>query len=206
MNAEPNRPSTADLDVNLRGALYTTTLALQYLRLPDKGDKIATQAHGKSLIFVSSLAGYIDDTHNTVYTASKFGMRGLWRGIRARAAEIGVRCNLIASWAIKTPMTAPLLEVMGQMGIKEGAGITFAGEDTVVQATMRCISDTSVSGEFPVRDDVDQDKKLNRLSRAFPVVPEGFLDIGDDIDGGYAGVVLQQLMKTRKEAGDFLYG
>ena len=43
-------------------------------------------------------------------------------------------------------MTAPILEVMDQMGIKEGAGITFATEETVVQAVVRCIDDESVSG------------------------------------------------------------
>ena len=83
-----------------------------------------------------------------MYTTSKFEMRGLWRSIRARAAaEMGVRCNLIAPWAVKTPMTAPILEVMEQIGIKEGAGITFATEETVVQAVVRCIGDGSVSGK-----------------------------------------------------------
>jgi 5'-hydroxyaverantin dehydrogenase len=90
------------------------------------------------LIFISSLAGYIDDTHNSVYTTSKFGIRGLWRSIRVRAAaETGVRCNLIA----------PILEVMDEMGIKEGAGITFATEETMVQAVVRCIGDGNVSGK-----------------------------------------------------------
>jgi len=142
---EPKPPSTAELDVNLKGSLYTSALALHYFR----GE--AGKGRDKSLIFVSSLAGYIDDTHNSVYTASKFGMRGLWRSIRARAgAEMGVRCNLIAPWAIKTPMTAPIIEVTDKMGIKEGEGITFAKEETVVEAVTRCIGDKSVSGKLPV--------------------------------------------------------
>jgi len=153
MDADPTPPRTAELDVNLKGALYTTALALHYFRLPSKGGKDSPQGEDKSLIFISSLAGYIDDTHNSVYTTSKFGMRGLWRSIRARAAaEMGVRCNLIAPWAVKTPMTAPILEVMDQMGIKEGAGITFATEETVVQAVVRCIGDGSVSGKSRKED------------------------------------------------------
>jgi 5'-hydroxyaverantin dehydrogenase len=148
MAADPSPPGTAELDVNLKGALYTTALALHYFRLPSKSGKDSPRAEDKTLIFVSSLAGYIDDTHNSVYTTSKFGMRGLWRSIRARAAaEMGVRCNLIAPWAVKTPMTAPILKAMDQMGIKEGAGITFATEETVVQAVVRCIGDGSVSGK-----------------------------------------------------------
>jgi hypothetical protein len=44
------------------------------------------------------------------------------------------------------------------------------------------------------------------IGRAFAVMPEGFFDIEDDIGGGYAGIVLQQLMEMRKEAGDYLQG
>lgn len=44
-------------------------------------------------------------------------------------------------------MTAPILEVMDQTGIKEGARITFATEETVVQTVVRCIGDGNVSGK-----------------------------------------------------------
>jgi 5'-hydroxyaverantin dehydrogenase len=147
-DANPSPPGLTELDVNLKGALYTITLALHYFCLPSKGGKGFPQGEDKSLIFVSSLAGYIDDTHNSVYTASKLGMRGLWRSIRTHAAaKMGVRCNLIASWAVKTPMAAPILEAMDQIRIKEGAGTTFTTEETVVQAVVRCIGDGSVSGK-----------------------------------------------------------
>lgn len=42
--------------------------------------------------------------------------------------------------------------------------------------------------------------------RAFAVVPEDAIDIGDDAEGGYGGPKLQELMALRKEAGDFLTG
>jgi NAD(P)-dependent dehydrogenase (short-subunit alcohol dehydrogenase family) len=77
MDADPSPLRTAELDVNLKGALYSVALALHYFHLPSKGRKDSPQEEDKSLIFVSSLAGYIDDRHNSVYTASKFGMRGL---------------------------------------------------------------------------------------------------------------------------------
>jgi hypothetical protein len=35
-------------------------------------------------------------------------------------------------------------------------------------------------------------------------MPVGFFDIRDDIDGGYRGEMLQQLMSMRREARDFL--
>jgi 5'-hydroxyaverantin dehydrogenase len=145
---EPKRPSTAEIDVNLNGTLYTTSLALHYFR---EQPGTASPPRDKSLIFVSSLAGYIDDTHNSVYTASKFGVRGLWRSIRAKAeSDMGVRCNLIAPWAVKTPMTEPILGMLDSLGIKEGEGITFASEETVVQAVVRCVGDAGISGKFQI--------------------------------------------------------
>lgn len=48
--------------------------------------------------------------------------------------------------------------------------------------------------------------ELMYTGRSFAIVPEGAIDIGDDNHGGYGGPVLQELMRLRKEAGDFLTG
>jgi len=69
-------PRIREIQVNLIGALYTATLGLHY-------SKLGSQETRKSLIIVSCLAGYLDDTHNSIYTTSKFGLRGLFRAIRA---------------------------------------------------------------------------------------------------------------------------
>jgi 5'-hydroxyaverantin dehydrogenase len=39
IDVDPSPPRTAELDVNLKGALYTTALALHYFRFPSKGGK-----------------------------------------------------------------------------------------------------------------------------------------------------------------------
>lgn len=36
------------------------------------------------------------------------------------------------------------------------------------------------------------------------MMPEGAFDIGDDVEGGYGGKVLPQLMAMRRAAGDLL--
>lgn len=164
-DAEPKEPAVQELEVNLKGTLYTTSLSLHYFRRQpsssqpsDTATTTATTAlqHpprslDKSLTFISSLAGYVDDTHSSVYTTSKFGTRGLFRAIREKAAATveprGVRCNLIAPWAVRTPMTDPILAAMEKMGIKEGSGITLAREETVVEAVERCVGDVGLSGE-----------------------------------------------------------
>jgi 5'-hydroxyaverantin dehydrogenase len=95
LEEDPYPPSTLSLEVNLKGCFYTTFLALHYFRLKPKSGVETTQ--DKALIIVASLAGYIDDTHNSSYTASKFGARGVFRAVRERAqADLGVRVNLIA--------------------------------------------------------------------------------------------------------------
>jgi len=175
-------PGIRPVQVNLIGGFYTATLALHYAKL---GARDTT----KCFILVGSLAGYLDDTHDTIYMASKFGARGLFRAIRGRAKdELNLRCNLIAPWAMVTPMTRPVLEKMKDYGIEEGKGITFVKPEIMSNAVVRIAVDDSISG------------------KAFAVVPDGAFDIGDDIEGGYGGPELQRLMKLRKEAGDFLTG
>lgn len=144
-------PSIAPLEVNTKGAFYTAALALHHLRRQSHGSEWSPDSQRTtSLTIISSMAGYIDDTHDTIYTASKFGSRGLFRAIRGRARDgLNVRVNLIAPWAIKTPMTAPFLPILKDSGIEEGRGITFAAEDDLTQALMRIAVDENISGKPP---------------------------------------------------------
>ena len=143
----PTAPSVNPLEVNTKGMFYTATLALHYFRLKAQNVSAAT-ATSKSLIIVSSLAGYVDDTHDSIYTASKFGSRGIFRAIRARAQqELNVRVNLVAPWAMKTAMTAPILAQMEAFGIQEGKGITFVEYDVLTGAVARLAVDESIHGK-----------------------------------------------------------
>jgi 5'-hydroxyaverantin dehydrogenase len=187
---DPTAPSPRTLDINLKGSYYSATLALHYFRLQPETTPSSKPAT-KALIFISSLAGYLDDDHSIAYTTSKFGTRGLFRALRRRSItdfSPGIRVNLIAPWAVKTPMTAPLLAVMEGMGIQGGKGITFAKSETCAQAVGRCAVDETLHG------------------RAVAIMPEGAFDIKDDIEGGYGGEELKILMGWRKKAGDFLQG
>lgn len=191
LQLDPSPPSLRTIDINLKGTYYSAALAMHYFRLPSQASSSTAAATTKSLIFISSLAGYLDDDHNIVYTTSKFGTRGLFRALRRRLTtdfDPKVRINLIAPWAVQTAMTAPLLKIMESMGIQEGKGITFAKKETCAQAVGRCAVDESLHG------------------RAFAVMPEGAFDIKDDVEGGYGGDELKVLMGWRKEAGDFLQG
>ena len=142
----PPLPSVKPIEVNTKGMFYTAALALHYFRLIPQVTS-SSEPSSKSLTVVSSLAGYVDDTHDSVYTTSKFGSRGMFRAIRARAKqELNVRVNLVAPWAMKTPMTAPILAQMEQFGIQEGKGITFVQYDILTQAVARLAVDEGISG------------------------------------------------------------
>jgi 5'-hydroxyaverantin dehydrogenase len=148
--APPSIPSLAPIEVNLKAVFYTATLSLHYFRLKPQGittpDNNKAQA-SKSLIIISSLAGYIDDTHSTAYTASKFGSRGLFRALRAKAyQQLNVRVNAICPWAMKTPMIEAGLARMAELGILPSKGITLVDHDVLTQALARITVDESISG------------------------------------------------------------
>jgi 5'-hydroxyaverantin dehydrogenase len=148
--APPSIPSLAPIEVNLKGVFYTATLALHYFRLKPQGiitpDNNKAQA-SKSLVIISSMAGYIDDTHSTAYTASKFGSRGLFRALRAKAhQQLNVRVNAICPWAMKTPMIEAGLARMAELGILPSKGITLVDHNVLTQALARVTVDESISG------------------------------------------------------------
>ncbi|KAL2812314.1 hypothetical protein BJX63DRAFT_432759 [Aspergillus granulosus] len=187
LDTAPPMPSLAPIDVNLKGTFYTATLALYYFRLTPQPTN-ADVSKSKSLTIVSSLAGYIDDTHSTAYTASKFGSRGLFRGIRAQAhSQLNVRVNAICPWAMKSPMIEAALGRMAEFGILPNKGITLVPHEVLSEALGRIVYDEGIHG------------------RAIAIVPEGAVDLDDDNEGAYAGPVLVELMALRKAAGDFLH-
>ncbi|PVH75629.1 putative 15-hydroxyprostaglandin dehydrogenase [Cadophora sp. DSE1049] len=90
---------TAEIDVNLKGCLFTARIGLFYLRKN-------RAARSKEGVLVSSIAGFKESTGLAVYTASKHGVLGLLRGVRVQAAREGVRCNAVCPWMTKTAMVA----------------------------------------------------------------------------------------------------
>jgi NAD(P)-dependent dehydrogenase (short-subunit alcohol dehydrogenase family) len=79
---EPGK-SVKILDVNLKGPVYFARLASVYLRQPGVGENAGAVAGDKSLTFTSSVAAFREDPGLYVYTASKHGVMGLMRVLRA---------------------------------------------------------------------------------------------------------------------------
>ncbi|CZR63059.1 related to 3-hydroxyacyl-CoA dehydrogenase [Phialocephala subalpina] len=104
-------PSTKEIDVNLKGALFTARIGNHYLRKNGK--------EGGDLVLVSSIAGFTESTGLAVYTASKHGVLGILRGLRVQASREGVRVNAICPWMTKTGMVAGIESGWRALGLPE---------------------------------------------------------------------------------------
>ncbi|KAJ4983640.1 5'-hydroxyaverantin dehydrogenase [Stagonosporopsis vannaccii] len=171
LGSEPPEPSYSTMDVNLKGVFYSCFLAFHYFRLP------RDPSFAPSIVLIASLAGYVGFPSSVTYSMSKFGVRGLFYGTRDRAAAANppVRVNLVAPWFIPTAMTAQDDFVASEAG----AMMKLMGSaqlDGVVQAVTHFSADETAHG------------------RAAGIFPHGVHDLGDDLEGGFAGQKTQQGM------------
>lgn len=171
LDSEPPQPSYSTMDVNLKGVFNSCYLALHYFRLP------RDSSFAPTIVLISSLAGYVGFPSSATYSMSKFGVRGLFYGTRDRAAAANppVRVNLVAPWFIPTAMTTQETFVASEAGAMMKA-MGSAQLDGVVQAVTHFSADETAHG------------------RAAGIFPQGILDLGDDLEGGFAGQKVQQGM------------
>ncbi|OQV09302.1 hypothetical protein CLAIMM_13436 [Cladophialophora immunda] len=88
-------PDVKEIEVNLKGAIYTARIGLAYLRKAGRGGDI---------ILTSSIAGFKESGGLGSYTASKHGVVGLVRGLNLTAIKENIRVNVVCPWMTKTPM------------------------------------------------------------------------------------------------------
>ncbi|KAL2846085.1 hypothetical protein BJX68DRAFT_241503, partial [Aspergillus pseudodeflectus] len=111
-------PTLVVFDVNIRGAIYTTKLALSYFRrLNIPG----------SLVLTGSAASYLDTPGIPVYNAAKHGVIGLVRSLRdTLSAEGLIRANVVAPWFTKTPFTTKVIQRWEENGLPVNQPIDVA--------------------------------------------------------------------------------
>jgi 5'-hydroxyaverantin dehydrogenase len=170
----PPQPGYTGCEINLQAVYNTCYLAMHYFRLP----RAATDVYSPSIVLISSLAGYVGYPSSSTYSVSKFGVRGLFYGIRDRAAREtpSVRVNLVAPWYIETAMTLDATFRSSEAGMLLDI-IGFAPMDRVVAAVLQFAADQQLHG---------------RAAGVFPMANE---DLGDDLEGMFSGMVLQKHMK-----------
>jgi NAD(P)-dependent dehydrogenase (short-subunit alcohol dehydrogenase family) len=94
-------PDTINIDVNLTAVLYFTRIASVYLR---QGN---TSKADKSIVLLSSIAGFIEGPGLFVYQAAKHGVMGIMRSTRKYLLpNHGIRVNAVCPWFVATGMVA----------------------------------------------------------------------------------------------------
>lgn len=116
----------AQMNVNFMGAVNCSKEVLPVM-IPAQGGHIVT---------ISSLAGIVPETYSSIYTASKFALRGFFFTLRIELRKHNVNVSTVFPDSVKTPM----LMYEASQG---GSPLTFLGEalppDKVVQAVIRAI-------------------------------------------------------------------
>lgn len=167
----PPQPSYLGCDINLQAVYNTCYLAMHYFRLPRE----QADSFKPSIVLIASLAGYVGYPSSSTYSMSKFGVRGLFYGIRDRATRETpvVRVNLVAPCFIDTAMTR-----MSEFVDSEAGGMAkmmgFVPMENVTAAVLQFAADERLHG------------------RAAGLFPNGSEDLGDDLEGGFGGPVVQK--------------
>ena len=132
-------PPTAVIDVNLTGTLYFAHIAAVYLR------KNANTEHDKSMVLLSSVAGFEESPGLFVYQASKHGVLGLMRSLRkyfpGAYADCRLRVNCICPWATKTAMVKTFQAAWSQEGLPMNSA------EDIAQMILGVSVDENLNGE-----------------------------------------------------------
>jgi len=177
----PPAPSTAALDVNLKGAYFTTCLATWYFR--HKASHSPTTNTPGCLVLVASDVAYHSIPLYSLYTASKAGVRGFWRTIRESPEFTHMRCNLLAPHIVRSPMTAALQPMLDEKGVK------MVEMSEVAEAAMRLVCDEGING------------------RAVRINPGGSVfDLGDDEEGSDGAKAMYEHDVETKGVFEFMSG
>jgi len=134
------KPPTAVLDVNLTGALYFARVAAVYLKLNSSPED------DKSLILVSSTAGFKETPGLFIYTAAKHGILGLVRSSRPYLPKShNIRVNAICPWMTDTGMVDGIREMWN----KEGLPVNQPGDvaRVMLEVAVGKVSGKGISGE-----------------------------------------------------------
>ena len=106
------KPSNKVIDVNLNGTLYFARIAAVYLK------EGAKSAEDKSLVLLSSTAGFKETPGLFTYTASKHGVLGLLRSARPYLPKThNIRINAICPWMTDTGMVKGIKEIWMKEGL-----------------------------------------------------------------------------------------
>ncbi|KAF4343776.1 15-hydroxyprostaglandin dehydrogenase [Fusarium beomiforme] len=137
----PQKPDLQIIDVNLKGALYTSKLAMHYF-VSQNGTEVNDRQEDTCFILISSGAGFLDVPRSPEYSSTKWAVRGIMHALRRTAFYYGSRVNVIAPWYIRTGILSK-----DQFDEIEKSGVEFATVEDAGECALRILSDTSINGK-----------------------------------------------------------
>lgn len=136
----PTEPNLSSTDVNVRGPLFTTKLAMHYF-IAQNGTTPSPSQQDTSLVLVSSGAGIYDVPRMPEYAASKFAVRGIMHSLRRTAHYYGSRVNVICPYYIETTVLPKRI-----YDHVKALGVGFATLEDAGQCLLRLVSDPTANG------------------------------------------------------------
>ncbi len=137
------------LDINLGGVLTGTRLALQ---------RFLPRGHGH-IVNLASSAGQIATAGGATYAATKHGVVGLTRAVRAETRGTGVRTTIVMPGLIRTDMID---------GFARGRGVRIVGPEQVADAIVSALR----SG----REEVFVPREMGPVARLIAGTPPAVAD------------------------------
>lgn len=132
------------------GVYYTVHLALYYFAAcynargtENKPDSARSKERKHHILIVGSIESYGNQPNRADYPAAKWGVRGMWRGIRNSSTLIsppgssGIRMNFLAPGLVETPMTAHQMPFLTSIGLKAAS----IGNATAAAMRLMCDED-----------------------------------------------------------------
>lgn len=180
-SSDPQPPTVqiGIININLIGAMYTATLATHHWQ-----QRPAPEANKRDnvLILVASNVAYYAAPGYTGYAASKWGLRGFWKSLKATAElQPVMRTNLLAPHIVRSPMTAGLQPLL------DAKGIAMTEIKDCVECLMRFCCDAEIRG------------------RAVEVNPKGSrFDLRDDLEDGDGSKAFNEHFEETKPVFDFM--
>ncbi len=116
------------VDINLKGVLYGAQAALPHLQ---------KTAPGSCLLNTASAAGIYGTSGASVYSATKFGVRGVTEALDAEWSEFGIRVRSLCPAFIETPLLEHTPNAASNEAIRDrvkAAGLEITPVGDVAQA------------------------------------------------------------------------
>jgi len=108
------------IDVNLKGVIYGTKYAAQVME----------KNGGGHIINIASMAGLAPISGISVYSASKFGVRGFSLAMALELADKGIQVSVVAPDAVDTPM-------LEEQKDEEAAALVFSADKLLTSERVR---------------------------------------------------------------------